>query len=72
MNEDKDLIEFVADLDLLIMKYQDKFAAHQICGMLLSRVTLLSSEDPVTGKGLLKFVWEKLDELEQAHPGQYL
>jgi len=40
--------------------------------MLLSRVTLLMSTDPIVGKELLKFVWTKLDELEQSNPGQYL
>lgn len=73
MDEDDQTIEdFVNDLDELIMKYQDKFAAHNITGMLLSRVTLLMSTDPAVGKHLLKFVWEKLDELEQSNPGQYL
>jgi hypothetical protein len=30
------------------------------------------STDPSVGKELLKFVWNKLDELEQSNPGQYL
>jgi hypothetical protein len=71
-HEDQDIEDFINDLDLLIVKYQDKFAAHNISGMLLSRVTLLMSTDPSVGKELLKFVWNKLDELEQSNPGQYL
>jgi hypothetical protein len=71
-DEDQDIEDFINDLDLLIVKYQDKFAAHNISGMLLSRVTLLMSTDPSVGKELLKFVWNKLDELEQSNPGQYL
>jgi len=71
-NEDKDIEDFINELDELILKYQDKFAAHNISGMLLSRITLLMSDDTETGKHLLKFVWEKLDELEQSNPGQYL
>jgi hypothetical protein len=71
-HEDKDIESFVRELDELIMKYCNIFAAHNISGMLLSRITLLMSEDPSVGKELLKFVWNKLDELEQSNPGQYL
>jgi hypothetical protein len=71
-NEDKDIVSFINDLDELIFKYQDTFSAHNITGMLLSRVTLLMSTDTEVGKHLLKFVWEKLDDLEQSNPGQYL
>ena len=71
-NNDEDIVSFINDLDELIMKYQDVFAAHNISGMLLSRITLLMSTDPSVGKELLKFVWNKLDELEQSNPGQYL
>jgi hypothetical protein len=69
---DKDIEDFINDLDVVIMKYQDLFEPHNISGMLLSRITLLMSSDPETGKALLKFVWEKLDELGQSNPGQYL
>lgn len=71
-NEDKDIVSFVNDLDELIIKYQDTFSAHNLTGMLLSRVTLLMSTDPEVGKHLLKFVWERLDDLEQSNPGQFL
>jgi hypothetical protein len=71
-NQDKTIEDFIEDLDAVIMKYQDAFAAHNVAGMLLSRVTLLMSTDPTVGKELLKFVWNKLDELEQSDPGQYL
>ena len=69
---DQEVLNFVKDLDELILKYQDTFSAHNITGMLLSRVTLLMSTDTITGKELLQFVWTKLDELEQTNPGQYL
>ena len=66
----EDLItEFVTDLDKLIFSYEDRFDAHHVAGVLLSRVTLLMTMDPATGKGLVKYVWEKLDEIEQANPG---
>jgi hypothetical protein len=66
--EDK-LEELVRDLDEVIFKYQEDFAPHSISGVLLSRVTLLMTMDPATGKGLMKYCWEKLDEIEQANPG---
>ena len=72
MSDDKIIEEFINDLDQVILKYEDVFEAHNISGMLLSRVTLLMSTDPAVGKELLKFVWNKLDELEQSNPGQYL
>ena len=72
VNDDKDIEDFIRDLDEVIFKYQDKFEAHNITGMLLSRITLLKSKDTETGKRLLQFVWDKLDELEQSNPGQYL
>jgi hypothetical protein len=71
-HSDKEIEDFINDLDLLIIKYQDQFEAHNISGMMLSRITLLMSTDPSVGKELLKFVWNKLDELEQSNPGQYL
>jgi len=35
-------------------------------------VTLLMVADPSVGKALVQYVWDKLDELEQSNPGQYL
>jgi len=69
MNDDT-LLKLVNDLDDVIARYPE--AAHNIAGVLLSRVTLLMTSDPATGKELLKFVWNKLDELEQSNPNQYL
>jgi hypothetical protein len=70
--DDGKIEELINDLDQVILKYQEDFQAHNVAGILLSRVTLLMSTDPATGKELLKFVWNKLDELEQSDPGQYL
>jgi len=70
--QDRDLVEFVSELDVLISKWGETFSPHSISGILLSRITLLMSTDPAVGKELLKFVWNKLDELEQSDPGQYL
>jgi hypothetical protein len=66
---DDDIEQFVRDLDQLIFKYEGTFDAHNVAGMLLSRVTLLMTMDPAVGKHLVKYVWEKLDEIEQADPG---
>jgi hypothetical protein len=68
---DEDIEAFVNELDAVIHKYP-QFEAHNIAGILLSRVTLLMTMDPVTGKGLCQYVWEKLDEIEQANPGSML
>jgi hypothetical protein len=71
-DQEERLKAFIGELDELIAKHSLEFAPHNISGMLLSRVTLLMSDDPETGKGLLKFVWERLDELEQSNPGNFL
>jgi hypothetical protein len=71
-HDDDYLLAFVNDLDAVILKYQDQFENHNLAAMMLSRITLLMTHDPATGKGLLQFVWDKLDELEQSNPGQYL
>jgi hypothetical protein len=71
-DQDKNIEEFINDLDLVILQHQAKFANHNLAGMLLSRVTLLMTDDPTVGKELLKYVWTQLDELEQSNPGQYL
>jgi hypothetical protein len=70
--DDETLEAMVNELDQVILRYQGEFPAHSLAGVLLSRVTLLCASDPATGKGLLKFVWEKLDELEQSDPNSYL
>jgi hypothetical protein len=70
-NEDQ-LEAMVNELDQVILRYQSEFPPHSLAGVLLSRVTLLCASDPQTGKGLVKFVWEKLDELEQSDPNSYL
>jgi hypothetical protein len=72
MHTEQDLEEFITDLDQVIFKYQDRFEAHNITGMLLSRVALLMTTDPAVGKELLKYVWTQLDEIEQADPGSMI
>ena len=68
---DEQMDSMVAKLDALIMEYPD-CAPHNISGVLLSRVTLLMTMDPETGKGLVRYVWEKLDEIQQADPNNFL
>jgi len=59
----------VDDMDSLIRQYEGMLNAIDVTGVLLSRVTLLCTMHPEIGKGLVRFVWEKLDEIEQANPG---
>jgi hypothetical protein len=59
----------VEDMDSLIRQYEGMLNAIDVTGVLLSRVTLLCTQHPEIGKGLVRFVWEKLDEIEQANPG---
>ena len=69
---DEQLLKFINELDDLVVKWRDCYEDHHIAGILLSRITLLMSNDTAVGKELLKFVWNKLDELEQSNPEQYL
>jgi hypothetical protein len=68
---DEQMDSLVSKLDKVILDYQD-CAPHNVAAVLLSRVTLLMTMDPSTGKGLVKYVWEKLDEIEQADPSNFL
>ena len=68
---DERLEELVRALDDVIHQFQD-FEAHNIAGVLLSRVTLLMTMDPGVGKHLCKYVWEQLDAIEQADPGSMI
>jgi hypothetical protein len=68
---DAQLEEFIRKLDDVIQQYPN-MAPHNISALLLSRVTLLMTMDPSTGKQLLKYVWEQLDQIEQADPGSMI
>lgn len=68
---DQELIDFVNMIDDAILEYRDMGDAN-LAGALLSRVVLLTQNEPSVGKGLVKFVWEKLDQIEQSRPGDYL
>lgn len=65
---DTELDTLIDQLDAVLMQY-NHCPAHEVAGALLSRITLLMTMDPSVGKHMLKFVWEKLDEIEQANPG---
>jgi hypothetical protein len=66
------LVDLCNDLDQVILKWQTEFEPHNITGVMLSRITLLMTHDPATAKGLLQFVWDKFDQIEQANPGDWL
>jgi len=64
--------QLVDDIDQVIKGYEGTLNAVDVAGVLLSRVTLLCTMHTEVGKGLVRFVWEKLDEIEQADPGSML
>lgn len=64
--------QLVDEIDLVIKGYEGPLNSVDVAGVLLSRVTLLMTMHPEIGKGLVRFVWEKLDEIEQANPGNML
>lgn len=68
---DEDMTKMIDQLDEVIKQYAH-CEAHNIAGILLSRVTLLMTMDTSTGKELLRYVWEKLDEIEQADPSNLI
>lgn len=66
---DEELLHDLVDkLDELLHDYNE-LGAHNLAGILLSRVVLLTQTQPSLGKDLIRFVWEKLDEIEQDNPG---
>ena len=68
---DSELNTLIDQLDSVLLQY-NHCPAHEVAGALLSRITLLMTMDPSVGKHMLKFVWEKLDEIEQANPGEWI
>ena len=65
------LVDFVNRIDDAILDHED-MGNHNLAGALLSRVVLLMQENPSTGKDLVRYVWEKLDEMDSANPGDFL
>ena len=68
---DEQMNNLVDELDRVIINYSD-CEAHNVAGVLLSRFTLLMTMDPSVGKELVKYVWERLDEIEQADPNNMI
>ena len=68
---DAELDSLINQLDTVLLQY-NHCPAHEVAGALMSRITLLMTMDPAVGKHMLKFVWEKLDEIEQANPGNMI
>ena len=68
---DAELDTLINQLDSVLTQYTH-CPAHEVAGALLSRITLLMTLDPSVGKGMLKYVWEKLDEIEQADPNSMI
>lgn len=68
MPDEELLHELVDKLDELLHDYKE-MEAHNLAGILLSRVVLLVQDTPSLGKDLVRYVWEKLDQIEQDNPG---
>jgi hypothetical protein len=62
----------IEDIDRVIDTYAGGLNSVDVAGVLLSRVTLLMTMHTEIGKGLVRYVWEKLDEIEQADPGNMI
>jgi hypothetical protein len=65
--QDQELVELVTQIDSVLLAFPH-IANPNLAGVLLSRVVLLMNEDPKTGKDLIRYVWEKLDEIETNNP----
>lgn len=68
---DEEMNEIVNRVDKVIKDYPH-IPPHNLTAVLLSRIVLLMTMDPSTGKDLLKYVWQQLDEIEQADPGSMI
>lgn len=66
--KDAELDTLIDQLDAVLLQYSH-CQPHEVAGALLSRITLLMTRDPAVGKHMLQYVWQKLDEIEQANPG---
>ena len=66
--DEEELHELVEKLDELLHDYAF-MREHNLAGVLLSRVVLLTQSDPALGKDLVRYVWEQLDGIEQSRPG---
>lgn len=76
MNEHRKKLEQIKDLvdrfDLIIGDALEDMEPHNIAAILLSRATHLLADDPGVGKGLVRVVWEQLDQIEQEKPGDII
>jgi hypothetical protein len=55
----------VEAIDNAIAPFYDEISPSNIAAVLLSRVTHLTADNPAVGKGLVRHVWEQLDQIEQ-------
>ena len=69
--DDEALVDFVNRVDDAILYHED-MGNHNLAGALLSRVVLLMQEDPALGKDLVRYIWEKLDEMDSANPSDFI
>ena len=67
MPNEEILKQFILDIDEVVGRHRE-LGAHVITGALLSRVVLLMQFEPETGLNLIRYAWEKLDEVNQNSP----
>ena len=65
--DEEELHDIVDQLDEVLHEYKH-LGAHNLAGILLSRVVLLTEHEPALGKDLVRYVWERLDGIEQDRP----
>ena len=65
--DENELSELVEAIDDLLADHMH-MGAHNLAGVLLSRVVLLTEHDPQLGKDLVRYVWERIDGIEQNGP----
>jgi RNase P/RNase MRP subunit POP5 len=63
--KERQIRELVTAIDNAIEPFFGEISSTNIAAVLLSRVTHLTAHDPKTGKGLVRHVWEQLDDIEQ-------
>ena len=60
------------NIPLVFCSYKDNLAKETLQYGKSYVVNMESTVDPETGKGLMRYVWEQLDEIQQSDPGNMI
>lgn len=63
--QDEEIVDIVNAIDAILEEHVASIGPANLCSILLSRIVLLSHHEPSMGKDLIRYVWERLDEIEQ-------